>query len=163
VRRAPAPLLPRSLTVSASVVLPVNPPLETKRRPLSAALMSGSVPLNVIVLSALPSPTVKTSPATVASVSVPPLTLRVTWTEALPASMSLITTGLPVALEKTSVEPWLTDCAAGAATAGASLTALTLSVMLLTPEESAPPLPVLPPSLIDTPRVTSAVSSGAVV
>ena len=46
---------------------------------------------------------------------------------------------------------------------GASLTGVTLRVTLVTPEDNGPPLPVLPPSLSDTPSVTAEVSLSAVV
>ena len=54
--------------------------------------MALAVPRKVIVVSALPSPAVKLKPVMPASVSVPLLTLIVTWLLAPPASASAMET-----------------------------------------------------------------------
>ena len=54
--------------------------------------MSVSVPLNTIVLSAVPTPVANVSPVVPASVSVPLVTDRITSSWPPPASASVITT-----------------------------------------------------------------------
>ena len=105
--------------------------------------MLAIVPVKVMVASEVPSPTLKVSPVRLASVIVPLVAVRVTCTEAAPASTSLMLIWLPLPLEKTSVVSSLTLCAPGMEFTGASLTALTV-MLTVSVSESAPPLPVLP-------------------
>ena len=58
--------------------------------PARAALMFASVPVNVIVASAVPSPVLKLSPVRPLSVSVPLVAVSVTWSEPPAASTSLM-------------------------------------------------------------------------
>ena len=125
--------------------------------------MLAIVPVKVIETSPVPVPMEKVSPAVPLRVNVPLTAERVIWTEPAPTSISLTEMALPFPVEKITATFVTVICAAGTECAGASLTAPTLSVTLLTPEDSAPALPELPWSFTDTPRVIALVSLSAVV
>ena len=117
------------------------------------ALISAIVPLRVKALAVPPTVT----PPLLVALSVPLATERVTVTLPLPASTSA--NEIPVRAPGTSsvmeIEP-------GAVIVGASLMAVTCNVMTSL-ALCAPPLPVLPPSLMLAVSVTSAVALAAVV
>ena len=92
--------------------------------PSSAALIAAWVPVNVIVASFAPLPTVKTSPAVPASVSVPLVAVSVTSSGFTPASGSLTAIRLPEPVEKTSATSSAEICAAGTMFTGGSLARL---------------------------------------
>ena len=89
-------------------------------------LMFAIVPVNVIVPSAVPSPTLKLRPVMPLSVIVPLVAVSVTWTEDEAASTSLMLIWLELPLEKTSAVSSLVLWAAGTVLTGASFTALTV-------------------------------------
>ncbi len=117
------------------------------------ALMSAIVPANV---SAIGSPPTVTPPPLVAA-NLPSGTVSITVTGLLPASTSAKLISVR-ALATSSVTVML----AGAVTVGASLTGVTSNVTEAL-SLCAPPLPVLPLSVIVTVRATSAVAFSAVV
>ena len=99
--------------------------------PSSAALIAAAVPVNVIVTSAVPAPTVNVSPAVPASVSVPFVAVSVTWSGLVPASGSLTAMRLPLPVEKTSATSSAEICAPGTMFTGGSLaTFATVTVMV---------------------------------
>jgi hypothetical protein len=111
--------------------------------------MFTSVPVNVIVASAVPSPTVKVRPVRPESVRVPLVAVSVTRRMPVPssASTSPIEISFPLAAEKTSVVSSSVVCAPGTTLIGASFV---LSTVMLTTSvsESAPPSPALPRSFV---------------
>ena len=97
-------------------------------------LSAAWLPENVIVVSAVPSPVVKVSPASVPRLSVPLVTLSVT--VRLPPSRSATESALPPV--KASVVSSAVVTAAGATLVGGSLTGVTLTVTVavsVTPPE----------------------------
>ena len=144
----PEPVFPWSLVTTVIVWAPRTLPL--KAMPSRAALMSVRVPVNVIVLSAVPSPTEKLNPVIWLKVrtSAPSLAVSCTWTGFVPASTSEIDTRLPFAELKTRSTlcsaPWV---APGTLFTGASFTALTV-IPTVSVSDCAPPEPVLPWSLV---------------
>ena len=92
--------------------------------------MAAAVPRKVIVASAVPSPAVKLRPVVPASVRLPLVTLSVTWLFAPAASRSAIEIWLPLADEKTLAVSSLVLCAPGTVLTGASLTAVTVMLLL---------------------------------
>src|SRR5262249_2147625 len=125
------PVLPWSLVLIASDAAPVNPLVGSNDKPFSAPLILASVPVNVIVESAVPSPVLKERPPIPFRVIVPFAAVSVTCSEPGPASTSAIEMWLPLPLDNTSDVSWLVLWAAGTVLTGASLTAVTFTVMVL--------------------------------
>ena len=111
--------------------------------------MLASVPVKVMVGSAVPSPTLKARPAIVLNVIVPLVAVNVTRTGLTPASTSLIETRFAFAVEKVSALFSTTVCGPGTLLTGASLTALTVTLKVRV-TLSTPPFAVPPPSLTVT-------------
>ena len=158
VNAPPEPVLPWSSVVSVRVTAPLKSAFGSNDMPSSAALMLAAVPVNVIVLSALPSPTVKLRPSVCARVKVPSLTPSVTCRSAPPTSRSLTEIRLPFRMEKTSEPSSSTFCATGTVLSGASFTALTV-MPTVSVSASAPPEPVFPWSSVARVRVTAPLKS----
>ncbi|CAH0356286.1 hypothetical protein AQB9606_04659 [Aquabacterium sp. CECT 9606] len=93
--------------------------------------MLAIVPVNTMLASPVPSPEVKLKPVRPDKVKVPCSTLRVTCMVPPAASTSLIEIRLPLPDENTKGASSLVDCAPGLVLAGASLTAATVTVTLL--------------------------------
>ena len=98
--------------------------------PSSAALIAASVPLKLMLVSLLPVPTLKLSPATLASVTVPLAAVTVSCTRLAPASTSATVMALPVPEENSNAVSSAVACAAGTDSSGASLIALTVIATL---------------------------------
>ena len=96
----PAPLLPRSLTLTCTEPAPAKFRFGSKRSPSSAVLMLLSEPVKLIVVFDVPLPTVKLKPITPARDNLPLLAASVTWIGLAPASASLIAIKLPLPVEK---------------------------------------------------------------
>src|SRR5262249_47430714 len=77
------------------------------------ALMAEIVPVKTMLALAVPLPVVKFNPPVPWRVSVPWVTLRLTWTAAVPASGSAIEMGSPALLEKNRAVFSLTQQGAG--------------------------------------------------
>jgi hypothetical protein len=91
----PAPLAPRSFVVIVTNARPLWFGSGVNTRPSSAALIDASVPVKVMLASAVPSPVANVSPAVPASVTTPFEPARLTCTGAPPASTSVIEIWLP--------------------------------------------------------------------
>ena len=111
---------------------------------LRVALICAAVPVRVTL--AVPLPAMVAVPPTTAKVPCP--TLRVTVMLAVPASTSAMLK--PV---MTFAVSSLVLCEAGTVLTGASLTAVTV-MATVSLSVNAPPLPVLPPSLVSRVRVS---------
>ena len=103
VKAPPLPELPRSLRLMSSVPLPLKFDVGMKLSPASAALMSASVPVNVIVASVAPSPAVNVRPVVEPRVSVPFVAVSESSRSLVPESMSAMLIALLLPLLKTSV------------------------------------------------------------
>ena len=142
----PAPVLPRSLVPTVSVVLPEKPNVGSKRRPSSAASILATVPVKVMLASPDPVPIKNANPDAPFKVSTPFAAVSVSCTALAPASMSATETGFPFSAEKTSGLLLAMFWAGGRLEVGASLTAVTLTVIVLgvasrlTPPLAVPPL-----------------------
>lgn len=101
--------------------------------PFNAALTSASVPVKVIVASALPSPTLKLRPAVCASVRLPWVTLSSMRSAAVFASTSATWIALPFAVDSSSGVFSAVSWVPGSWFTGASLIALTASELPLWP------------------------------
>src|SRR5689334_23326286 len=99
--------------------------------PFSAVFTSVSVPVNIIVASAVPSPVINARPAVVLSVIVPLVAVKVILIGFAPASESATEIWLPLPLEKTNATSSLVFCGPGTVLTGPSLTPVTLMVMVL--------------------------------
>jgi hypothetical protein len=99
-------------------------------------LTAARVPEKVMVASAVPSPAVNVSPVSPESVSVPLVEVSVTRTVA--ASTSATLSALPPALDSTSGAFITVICAAGTVLTGASLTAVSV-ILLMAALLSLPP------------------------
>ena len=99
----PAPVLPRSSTVTATLAAPLKFAVGPNVKPSRAALMSAIVPVKTSVASFVPVPVVNVNPVVPLSDKVPSVAVSVTLTGP-PASRSAIEIELPPAEEKTSVE-----------------------------------------------------------
>jgi hypothetical protein len=102
VRGPPDPVLPRSLVVTTMVAVPSKFGFGVRTRPSSAVPTADTVPRNVVVASATPSPAVKLTPPVPPSVTVPLVAVSVVWTRPVPASRSATTIPLPAAAKNTS-------------------------------------------------------------
>ena len=111
------------------------------------------MPAKVMLVSAVPSPTVKASPAVLANVSSPFETSSVTATGEPAASTSVIEIGLPPPVLKTSGVSSGVEARPGIVISGASLTAVRLTVTESQPH-CAPPAPVAPLSVIERSRMS---------
>ena len=129
VRVPPVPVLPWSLVTICRLAAPVKLVVGLKLSPDSAVLTSANVPVNVIVASAVPSPTENVSPVKVDSV-VAPLVLT-SWTCIVPpaASTSVMEIRLPLPVENTLAVFMDVVWAPGTVFTGASLTAATETVL----------------------------------
>ena len=88
VKAPPLPVLPRSSISTSSVASPSKSVAEVKVAPLMARLTSLSVPLKVMVSSAVPSPTSNVSPVVKPSENAPCVAAIVTLTGLFAASWS---------------------------------------------------------------------------
>jgi hypothetical protein len=115
----PVPPAPKSVVPIWTVAMPWKAAVGENCRPLSAALTLASVPVKVIVASALPSPVLKLRPVSPLSVSVPLVAVRVT--ETLVSSVSAMLMALPLPELKTSGVSIAVTCRPGTVLTGASL------------------------------------------
>jgi hypothetical protein len=89
------------LVVIESEAAPMKVAAGMKLSPFSAALIAATVPVNVIVPSAVPSPALNVSPPMPARVMTPLVAVSTTCTGFVPAS-SVIEIALPLPAENTS-------------------------------------------------------------
>ena len=101
VKVPPVPVLPWSLVTIWRLAVPEKAAVGLKLSPASAVLTAAIVPVNVIVASAVPSPTVKVRPVTVERVVAPLVLTSWACTAAAAASTSLIEIRLPLPVENT--------------------------------------------------------------
>ena len=125
VRVPPVPVAPRSLLTICRLAAPVKLVVGLKLSPFRAVLTAEMVPVNVIVASAVPSPTENDSaPGIVPNNVVAPLVLT-SWTWTVVASTSLIEIRLLLPVENTFGVFVVVVWAPGTELTGASLTAVT--------------------------------------
>ena len=150
----PAPVFPKSLVLTVTKALPEKLKSGSKRTPSRAALISVLLPVNTIVASPAPDPLRNDRPVVPPRVSSPWVAVSVSRNGLPPASTSNTRIAFPPPTENTVGLLLSEDWAAGTVFTGASLTAVTSSVMVrATLSRSMPPLAVPPLSRTWKPKL----------
>src|ERR1043165_286753 len=111
----PAPVFPRSLTVTVMIAVPTYLAVGVNTRPFRALLIADNVP--VICTVAVPLP-VTVKPVVAARVMMPFAALKVAWSDAWPASGSATDSGFPLATDRVNERSWATLCVGGSEITG---------------------------------------------